>query len=359
MYSTTAYLYQQIIRVLLIDTSGGYFTARYDPVYAKTLTVNKGVDNVLLFEFINQDQKPVNITGSTFRFRLLNQTGDELLIEKDMTVLSASLGRVKVVLDTSDTINILAQPASYSIERTQGNYIQAAFTDDNAGARADCDIVDSVLPQFVASQPVTIPTINGKNSWPQPGPQSWPDWALNPQPISRNYLTEYYSSYINTTGASLTTIKYDLDHYTGTLKVQAAQDYESIWVDVTESREYFDESGTFYINVVGFHPLLRLAINNSQGYGASATATVVDGVVTGIAVNNAGMGYMAAPYVQILGNGAGATAVAAPFVGPSGIGAITVTNGGSGYLPLNFGGTEAQAVTVLITTGYVTNIFYR
>jgi len=28
-------------------------------------------------------------------------------------------------------------------------------------------------------------------------------------------------------------------------------------------------------------------------------------------------------------------------------------------LPLNFGGTEAQAVTVMITTGYVTNIFYR
>ena len=359
MYSTTIYLYQQIIRVLLIDTGGGYFTARWDPVYAKTLTVNKGVDNVLLFEFINQDQKPVNITGSTFRFRLLNQTGDELLIEKDMTVLSASLGRVKVVLDTADTINILAQPGSYSIERTQGNYVQAAFTDDNAGARADCDIVDSILPEFMASQPVTIPTITGKNSWPQAGPTSWPDWALNPQPLSRNYLTEYYSSQIDTTGASLTTIKYDLDHYTGTLKVQAAQDYESIWVDVTDSREYFNESGTFYINVAGFHPLLRLAINNSQGYGASATATVADGVVTGIAVDNAGFGYVAAPYVQILGNGAGATAVGEPFSGPSGIGAITVTNGGSGYLPLNFGGTEAQAVTVLITTGYVSNIFYR
>ena len=359
MYSTTIYLYQQIIRVLLIDTSGGYFTARYDPVYAKTLTVNKGVDNVLLFEFINQDQKPVNITGSTVRFRLLNQTGDKLLLEKDMTVLSASLGRVKVVLDTADTIDIVAQPGSYSIERTQGNYVQAAFTDDNAGARADCNIVDSVLPQFVASQPVTIPTINGKNSWPQAAPSSWPDWALNPQPLNSHYLTEYYSSHINTTGASLTTIKYDLVHFTGTLKVQAAQDYEAIWVDVTESREYFDESGTFYINVPGFHPLLRLGINNSLGYGASATATVVDGVVTGIAVNNAGTGYMAAPCVQILGNGAGATAIGEPFVGPSGIGAITVTNGGSGYLPLNFGGTEAQAVTVVVTTGYVTNIFYR
>jgi hypothetical protein len=328
-------------------------------VYAKTLTVNKGVDNVLLFEFINQDQKPVDITGSTFRFRLLNQTGDKLLLEKDMTVLSASLGRVKVVLDTADTIEIVAQPGSYSIERTQGNYVQAAFTDDNAGARADCNIVDSVLPEFMPSQPVTIPTINGKNSWPQAGPSSWPDWALNPQPLSTNYLTEYYSSHINTVGASLTTIKYDLVHFTGTIKAQAAQDYEAVWVDVTSSTEYFDETGTFYLNVVGFHPLLRLGINNSQGYGASATATVVNGVVTGIAVNNAGSGYMAAPCVQILGNGAGATAVGEPFTGPSGIGAITVTNGGSGYLPLNFGGTEAQAVTVMVTTGYVTNIFYR
>ena len=42
MYSTTVYLYQQITRVLLVDTSGGYFTARYDPVYARTLTINKG-----------------------------------------------------------------------------------------------------------------------------------------------------------------------------------------------------------------------------------------------------------------------------------------------------------------------------
>lgn len=359
MYSTTIYLVQQIIRVLLIDTNGGYFTARYDPVYAKTLTVNKGVDNVLLFEFINQDEKPVNITGSTFRFRLLDQEGSRLLLEKDMTILSAPLGRVKVVLDTADTIEILAQPASYSIERTQGNYVQAAFVDDNAGARGNCDIVDSVLPQFIASQDVSIPTINGKNAWPQPGPQSWPDWALTPQPMSMNYLSEYYSSHMPTNGASLTTIKYDLLHYTGTLKVQGAQDYEGIWYDVTENRNYYDETGSDYINVVGFHPLLRLALNNSLGYGASANATVIDGVVTSIAVINPGTGYLAAPCVQVLGNGAGAEAIATGITSSGGVAGITVTNGGSGYTPLNYGGTEQQAVTVLITTGFVTNIFYR
>ena len=127
MYSTTVYLYQQITKVLLVDTSGGYFTARYDSVYAKTLTVNKGVDNVLLFEFINQEEKPVNITGSTFVFRLMNQTGDQLLLEKPMVTLSATLGRVKVVLDTEDTINFVAQPGSYSIQRSAGDYVQAAY----------------------------------------------------------------------------------------------------------------------------------------------------------------------------------------------------------------------------------------
>jgi hypothetical protein len=356
MYSTAAYIYQQITRVLLIDTSGGYFTARYDPVYAKTLTINKGVDNVLLFEFINQDQKPVNITGSDFVFRLISQSGNALLLEKDMEILSASTGRVKVVLNTTDTINILAQPASYSIQRQAGNYVQAAFVDDNSGARADCNIVDSILPDFELSNDLTIPTIYGPNSWPQNPPSGWPDWALTPQPVNYTHPTEYYSSEIPTNGASLTTIKMDLTHYTGTIKAQAAEDYQAPFYDVTDSTQYYDVTETIYLNVVGFHPLIRVAFNTSQGYGATATATVVDGVVTGITVTNAGQNYVAAPNVIIVGNGAGARAVGS--VGADGqIGPITVVDGGSGYLPITFG--NPLMANVVINNGTVTNLMYR
>ena len=356
MYSTTVYLYQQIIRVLLIDTDGGYFTARYDPVYAKTLTVNKGVDNVLLFEFINQDQKPVNITGSTFLFRLLNQEGDELFLQKEMTVLSAPLGRVKVVLDALDTDNIIAQPGSYSIQRTQGNYQQAVFTDANAGARADCNIVDSILPQFVPSAELTVPDMYGKINYVGTPPTNWPDWALTPQPINGIQSTEFYSSYVPTTGLGFTTIKMDLIHYTGTVKIQAAQNYESVWYDATESRNYYDATESIYFNVVGFHPLLRVAMNNSIGYGGSATAIVTDTVVTAITVTNPGNYYQAPPYIQILGNGAGAAAVST--IGADGsIASITLTNGGSGYLPVQF--QSSVSATVLITNGMVTNLQYR
>ena len=342
---------------MLVDTSGGYFQARYDPVYAKSLTINKGVDNVLLFEFINQEQKPVNITGSTFVFRLMNQTGDKLLLEKPMTSLSNALGRVKVVLDTNDTINLVAQPASYSIQRTSGDYVQAVYVDANSQARADANVVDSVLPQFIPSKALTIPTIYGKAQQIVPGPTNWPDWALYPQPVNTTQLTEFYSSFIDTSQQSLTTVKMDLDHFTGTVKFQAAQDYESVWYNVTPSYDFLDETSSQYFNIEGFHPLIRAAFNNSQGFGAQATAQVSeDGVVTGISITNSGQGYVAAPKVQILGNGSGAEAVAT--IGADGsVSTITLTNGGSGYLPIQYQGT--QQATVLITTGTITNLQYR
>lgn len=356
-YSTTMYVYQQITRVLLVDTSGGYFTLRYSPVYAKSLTVNKGVDNVLLFEFINQDQKPVNITGSSFVFRLVSQNGDRLLLEKPMEILAASVGRAKVVLDSQDTIDIVAQPASYSIQRTAGNYVQAVYVDANSQARGDCDIMDSVFPEFIPSAPLTIPTIYGKSQQVTPGPTSWPDWALEPQPQNSIMMTEFFSSHIDTSQQSLTTVKMDMEHYTGTVKFQAAQDYESVWYDVTENWNYFDETSTQYFNIVGFYPLIRACFNNSQGYGASATAVVSpEGVLTAITLNNAGYGYLAPPRVQILGNGAGAEAVAT--IGVDGqVSTITVISGGSGYTPIQV--QSSQRATVLITNGTITNLQYR
>ena len=111
-----------------------------------------------------------------------------------------------------------------------------------------------------------------------------------------------------------------------------------------------------YFNAVGFHPLLRIALNNSIGYGATATATVVDGVVTGLSLTNPGYSYVAAPYVQILGNGAGAEAVATVSPG-GGVATLTVTAGGSGYVPLQF--QSNQMACVVITNGVVQSIQYR
>jgi hypothetical protein len=382
MYSTQAYIYQQITQVLLMDTGAGEtFIYRYDPVYAKQLTINKGVDNVLLFEFINQQEKPVNITGSTFVFRVINTESDEILIQEPMVILNAPTGRAKVTLTSSQLLEVLAQPANYSIQRTQpGGLTEAVFTNAQAGASAPVNIVDSILPQHVPSAPLTIPTTKlsaqvsyDGTTWSQF--PSNPYWAGNPN--GGNYYnsflnTEFFSSFIEPQN-SVTTVQMTLDGYTGTIKAQAAENYQSIWYNVTESTTYLNKTGTIYMNIVGWHPLLRVAFNNSifavpdqPGTPAIAYATTTDGVVTSITVTNGGTGYLAPPKINIIGSGAGATAVAQVSGGV--VTGITVTNGGSGYWFLPNAGMgpgiypnnpNQTGAAVIISTGYAVDLLYR
>lgn len=383
MYSTQVYLYQQVTRVLSMDIGDGEtFIYRYDPVYAKVLTINKGVDNVLLFEFINQEEKPVNITGNTFMFRVISTAGDELLLEKPMVILNAASGRAKVQFSGSELLEILAQPAGYSIQRTQpgGGYSDAVFVDAQAGARAPINIVDSILPQHVPSAPLTIPTtklsaqasLDG-TAWGSYSPSSY--WSGNPN--GGNYWnsfanTEFYSSFIEPQNA-VTTVQMTLVGYTGTIKAQAAENYESVWYNVSESTTYYNETRTIYMNIIGWHPLLRICFNNSifavptqPGTPALAYAITEDGVVTSINVINGGTGYLAPPQINIIGDGSGATAVASVSEGV--VTGIEVTNGGSGYWYLPNAGMGAgvypnapnqTGAAVIISTGYVVDLLYR
>ena len=382
MYSTTAYLYQQRTQVLLIDSSGQFFTARYDPVYAKRLTLNLGVDNVLLFSFVNQDEKPVNVNGSTFTFRITNTAGTVLLLQAPMTILNAATGQVKVSIPAEDTLELIAQPASYSISVQSGNLNQAVFTNAQAGARAPIDLVNSVFPQFIPSVPLTIPTtsLSSQTSFDGASYQQYPGWAGNwyyggnGSWYNNNYEnTEFYSSFVEPQNY-VTTIQMDLIGYTGTIKAQFAQNYQSIWHNITESTTYYNETKTIYMNVIGWYPLLRLCFNNSlfstpipPGVPANAYAVCTDGVLTDMILVNGGSGYLAPPQVDIVGNGSGAV-VTANIGGSGTVTGFNIISGGSGYWPIPSGGVNPAAYPVppanqgafpIISTGYITNILYR
>lgn len=250
MYSTPAYLYQQIQPVLLVDVSGAYFDRRWDPVYAKNLTINRGVDNVILFQFQNQDQKPVNISGATFTFRIISQDGDDLMLAKELVSLSDSLGRAKVTITAAETRVLQPELANYSISVLSGVLEQAVFVDDSAGARGVINIVDSVLPTFVASKELTIPD----------------------QAPSGNIT---YSSTLTTDGVDLVTFQLDTAAYTGNISAQGATTTDGEWYDITIDDL---ETGTAVsqltlgnstqrqgFNVAGFHPYLRLEFDTTSG----------------------------------------------------------------------------------------------
>jgi hypothetical protein len=253
MYITTAYLYQQIQPVLLIDISGAYFDARWDPVYAKNLTLNLGVDNVILFQFQNQDQRPVNISGATFTFRIISQNGEDLLFDKKLVSLNNASGRAKVTITAEDTKYFQEQPASYSLEISSGILDQAVFTDDQAGARGTINIVNSVFPAFTASQLLTVPSQAPVNDI-------------------------YYTSTVTTDGSPLTTFQLDTADITGNIRVQGADAATANtveWYDIPfedlktgntiNQLTLSNSTERLGINVAGFHPYIRLELQFAQG----------------------------------------------------------------------------------------------
>ena len=153
--------------------------------------------------------------------------------------------------------------------------------------------------------------------------------------------------------------------YTGTIKAQAAETYQSIWYNVTPSTQYLNKTETIHMTVVGWHPLLRLCFNNSVtttgidgtnfGIAAMANAVVTDGVVTSVSVTSPGSGYQAPPLITFVGDGAGATATSTIGAGGDLTG-ITLTSGGSGYRPNPY---SMISIGVIISTGHAVNIKYR
>ena len=332
MYSTTVYLYQQKQQVLLPATSGAYFQRRWQPVYAKKLKVNRGVDNVILFEFINQDQKPVNITGSTITYRMMSTDGDELLIAKDLVTLSAAFGRAKVTLTTAELDTIEEQTATYSLERASGNLYEAVYTDAYSAGRGQVDIVDSVYPDYVESQIMLLPE-----------PKVQPKQSNG----NRNNTTAVY-----TAENTLTTMQLDFDNFSGNVKVQASENQIGPdWYDVGSQIQYTNQKTRTYINVDGRHNWLRLQINQ-YGVAGNAVTTVTDGAVSTISFGNGTVGSEwygpGNPRVILEGLGSGATATAT--VNGGAINTITLTSGGQGYI---------TAPTVKIDNGEITQILYR
>jgi len=327
MYSTTAYLYQQKQTVLLVDTSGAYYDRRWQPVYAKNLKINRGVDNVLLFEFINQDQKPVNISGSTITFHLMSQDGKTSLLRKDLEALNSTHGRAKVTLTEEELDIVEAQPANWSLERASGNLYEAVFVDAYSGGRGTVDVVDSVYPDFRPSQELNIPdyTVQQKDS---------PNRA--------------HTGIVSSAGKDLHTFQFDFDNFSGNVKAQGADSQLGPWYDIGNQTAYTNQTDRAYINVSGHHNYIRFEINQ-YGKGATATATVSNGVVTGVSVAAGGSEYTTStPNVEITGLGTGATATAT--VSGGSVSGITLVTGGQGY---------EQVPTVEINLGSITQILYR
>lgn len=234
MYSTSVYYYIPRQTVVL---NIGNSVRRYKTVYAKNLKLHRGVDNRLQFQFINQEQKPVDITDKDITIRILNHEGNKVLLQRLLVPTLTLNGLTELWLDSTDLDEIEPQMAYYTLEIPVDQFDLPVFVDGDAGARGKLQIVDSVLPSFVPSQIVGV---------------------LFPS------TTEPYFSEVAVPTSSSSTFAVTYTGYTGTVQVQGSTT-RTDWYDIDSAYTYTDETSTATFNVDGFHPYIKLKFVSSAG----------------------------------------------------------------------------------------------
>lgn len=224
------------------------------PVYAKPLTLHKGVDNQIQFQFLNQEQKPVDITGKEITLRIISYDGSEILLQKGLDLTYAVNGLAVLTLNAADIEDIDAQKAHYSLEIPVGAFDFPVFVDQNAGARGDMNIVNSVLPAFVPSANISIPT---GQPFPNLDPNNSPSNALP-------NANTYYSSVMSTEDNSVLTLQVGLHQYNGNILVEGSSIVDGDWYPITTAA-YSNNSNTQGFTVTGYHPYVRMSFISNAG----------------------------------------------------------------------------------------------
>lgn len=240
---TLVYLYNQRQTIVFLEI-GSNPNRRYETVYAKDLIVNRGVDNLLEFSIVNQEQKPVNITGKTITCRILNYNGTEILLQKSLTSIYPLTGIAALRVTKSELDSIDSQLCYYSLEITDSPWDYPIFVDSSGGARGVLRITNSVLPSFVESRSVTIPShvlVTGSNS-----------------PLS------YFSSVYYNRESDFNTFQTFFTNFTGTIQFQGSTllDFSLVY-NIDSPVSYIDYTGTDWKNITGFHPFIRLLVSNT------------------------------------------------------------------------------------------------
>jgi hypothetical protein len=116
------------------------------------------------------------------------------------------------------------------------------------------NIVDSVLPSFVPSANITIPT-------GQPFPNL--DQNNNIDNALPNANT-YYSSVINTQDNPILTIQTSLVEFNGDVTVLGSTQPDTEWYPITTDT-YANTTDTYGYTIRGFHPFVKMEFISNTG----------------------------------------------------------------------------------------------
>ena len=148
MQKVQSYLYPNRV-ILLADLAG--FNVENTIVYARTVKLYKGVDNVIEFDIQNADQKRLDLVTSSpvtgIRMNVMDQSGNALPNSPYVVTPTSIKGVASTIIPSTDLTGINHQSLRYSVTATDtnGNHIPL-YNDSRFSAVGTMEVVESATP---------------------------------------------------------------------------------------------------------------------------------------------------------------------------------------------------------------------
>ena len=141
MITVKAYIYPNTAEVQVFDPT--IFTTRNRQVYSRPIKVYQGIDNPIQVIVKNQDQKPVDLTGSSVTASIQDPTNQVTVKSYVVTWANIQLGQGTFTFD-ANTINSLENrfyKLAFSTTVTSSDTTSPVYIDDNYGVPLDLEVL--------------------------------------------------------------------------------------------------------------------------------------------------------------------------------------------------------------------------
>jgi len=152
---------------LIADDTG--FIVEYNPVYKRQLQIYKGIQNVLEFQLLNADQKPIDLNRYTIAVSTDTPTivftafdeNKRKVIEHEGEIITgddsaSSRGLFRVVITENDLLNLKDQFLSYTVYLQDSTGLpRLTYADSHFGMEGTIKLSSEAFPGPQASHSVT------------------------------------------------------------------------------------------------------------------------------------------------------------------------------------------------------------
>ena len=144
MQKVQSYLYPNRI-IVIADLAG--FTVENTIVYAKTVKIYNGVDNVIQFDVQNADQKRIDLSTLTnIEMNVMDVSGNALPESPYTVTPTATVGIGTVTIPSEDLVSLNDQNLYYSLTATSNGNTIILYCDSRFGARGTMQLIGNAMP---------------------------------------------------------------------------------------------------------------------------------------------------------------------------------------------------------------------